>query len=445
MKTRQRLQSDRSITLKYRVPLRGGAVIPLVAISLVVILACAALSVDAGNLYRERRNTQIAADAAAEAAAMELYASNGNDTDAAETAALTLAQAHGYDAEAVTVNMPPAAGAFAGKHGYVEVIVNANPPRFFSGISSNSALVVTSRAVAAGTYIPTKASVLILEPKKNNALKFKGSSSILEVGGDIIVNSKAKKAVNIKKKSQVKAEHVLVTGGLSKNSRRSITGEVKTGVMPTPDPFEYLPPPPKSTSMDASHFRTTVAGKDVYNLVPGTYKSLKFDKNDEVRMSPGTYYVNGGGFEIKGDATVQASGVMIYNEGKRGFKISTKGNVQISPPTSGTYQGISLFQESLKKTKVEFAKQSQINISGILYAPNSEVKFKKSDMTIDDGDDEDWEEESDEPMEEDVGPVETTGIGAAIVAKKLSVGSKTKLIITGSNIPAKRPILTVVE
>ena len=241
MKTRQRLQSDRSITLKYPAPPRGGAVIPLVAISLVVILACAALSVDAGNLYRERRNSQIAADAAAEAAAMELYASNGNDTDAAETAALTLAQAHGYDAEAVTVNMPPAAGAFAGKHGYVEVIVNANPPRFFSGISSNSALAVTSRAVAAGTYIPTKASVLILETKKNNALKFKGSSSIMEVGGDIIVNSKAKKAVDIKKKSQVKAEHVLVTGGLSKNSRRSITGEVKTGVAPTPDPFEYLP------------------------------------------------------------------------------------------------------------------------------------------------------------------------------------------------------------
>ena len=73
------------------------------------------------------------------------------------------------------------------------------------------------------------------------------------------------------------------------------------------------------------------------------------------------------------------------------------------------------------------------------------MKFKKSDMTIDDGDDDDWEEEADEPMEEDVGPVETTGIGAAIVAKKLSVGSKTKLIITGSNIPAKRPILSIVE
>ncbi len=53
---------------------RCGAIIPFVAIALVAVLGLAALSIDGGNMYRERRNTQVAADAAADAAAMELLA-----------------------------------------------------------------------------------------------------------------------------------------------------------------------------------------------------------------------------------------------------------------------------------------------------------------------------------------------------------------------------------
>ena len=58
---------------------RRGAVIPLVAVLMVVLLGLAALSVDGGNLYVERRNTQVAADASADAAAIELLASFSTD------------------------------------------------------------------------------------------------------------------------------------------------------------------------------------------------------------------------------------------------------------------------------------------------------------------------------------------------------------------------------
>ena len=163
---------------------RRGTVVPLVAISMVVILSLAALSVDGGNLYRERRNTQIAADSAAEAAAIELLASfstaGGLDTNGkAKTAALSLAAAHGYSGSHVIVNIPPLSGFFAAKKGYVEVLINTNPPRFFSKIFGDKELSVYGRSVAAGTLIPTKASVLVLDPKKKNALKLKGKGSSL--------------------------------------------------------------------------------------------------------------------------------------------------------------------------------------------------------------------------------------------------------------------------
>ncbi len=266
------------------------------------------------------------------------------------------------------------------------------------------------------------------------------------VGGDIIVNSKNKKAVEVNKQAQVKADHVIVTGGLGKSSKRNIDAEVQTGIAPTADPWESLAAPPKGPTLDATDYKTVVGKNDTYTWNPGTYKELKFDKTEQVTMKPGVYYVDGGGFELKGDATLNASGVMIYNTGKRGFKVTTKGNVTISPPTSGAYKGISLFQDPTKKSKVEFSKQNHLDISGIVYAPRSEVKFKKSDVDITGGDDDDdWELEDDEPMEEDGEASEVNSISAAIVAGKLSIDKKTSLAIMGTDISAYRPILGVVE
>ncbi len=434
---------------------RQGTVVPLVAISLVAIIGLAALSVDGGNLYRERRNTQTAADAAADSAAIELLASfstsGGLDSNGkAQAAARSLAAAHGYSNSNVVVNIPPASGSYAGKKGYAEVLIETNPPQFFSRIFSDKALSVYSRSVAAGTLIPTKASVLVLDPKKKKSLKLKGKGSSLTVGGDIIVNSNNKKAMDVEKKAQIKADHVLVTGGMGKSSRRNIDGETKTGVAPTPDPWDSLPAPPKGLVRDVNDYKKVFGNNESYHLSPGTYKELKFDKTDQVVMEPGTYYIDGGGFELKGDSTLNASGVTIYNNGKRGFKVSTKGNVTISPPSTGIYKGISLFQDSIQKTKVEFKKQFHLNISGIIYAPNSEVKFKKSNINIGSGDDDDWEKEEEDEDEEEATeqgfePSETSTISAAVVARKLSVDKNTSVTIMGTDVSAFRPFLGVVE
>lgn len=428
---------------------RRGAIVPLVAIMLVGILGLAALSVDAGNLYRERRNTQTAADAAADAAAIELLNKyvlfRGLDGDGeARSAALALAAAHGYEADDVTINIPPKTGPFTRQRGYVEVIIKTHPPRFFSAIFSDSEQIVSSRAVAAGTMISTKASVLILDPKAKNSLRLKSRSSSLQVGGDIIVNSNNKRAVNVNKKGQVIADHMLVTGGLAKNSKRNIDADVKTGVAPTADPWAGLPRPTQGPTLDSDDFRNSVNGTDVYELQPGTYKELKFSKNDIVRMAPGVYHVADGSVELKGQASLQANEVTIYNAGKRGFKFATQGEVRITPPKSGIYKGISLFQDSIKKTKVEFKKQSSLRISGIVYAPNSVVQFMRSDLDLGADEDEDWELD-DEPMEPDYGSSEAASIDAAIVAGKLSISNNTHVTIKGQDIGAVRPLLGVVE
>lgn len=434
---------------------RRGTIIVLVAVTLTLLISIAALSVDCGYLYQNRRKLQTSADAAAEAGAIELFTkydlNRGADRDGeARASALSNAMAHGYGGpkpdSTVTINIPPLSGAFAGEAGYVEAIITAKMPPSFSSIFGRTELIVTARSVAGGTMIPSKAGLLILDPRRKDSLQLKSKSSSLEVGGDIIVNSTDKRAVKVGKKSQVKADHVLVTGGIDRKSKQYIEAEVRTGVPPTPDPWATLAPPSKGTGRDSNTYKSTTGSQTRYDLQPGTYNSLRFDQNEIITMAPGTYYIDGGGFELKGSTTLTANGVTIFNTGKKGVKLNTSGNVTISPPTSGPYSGISLFQDRTNKAKVEF-RRTDLNISGIVYAPTAQVKFNDTDGEFDSAssDDDDDLEADDYLMEEDTSTAITGSINAAIVARKLSIGKRSTIRILGTDINSYRPLLGVVE
>lgn len=445
-----------------RTPSRRGAVMVLLAVVLTAILSVAALSVDAGRMYQERRNVQAAADAAADAASQELFAKYtknvGVDADGeARATALAIAQAHGFgnsSASTVTVNIPPVSGAYAGDAGFVEVLIESRLPRTFSHVFASSSLRVQARAVGAGTMVAGKASALVLEPKKKEPLKLKGKSSSFDVAGKVIVNSNNKKAVKVSKKSQLVAEQLLVTGQIPKKSRPWIDADISTGVPPTPDPYASLPAPAKDKKvLDAKSFRSTVNKQEVYNLQPGTYKELKFDKNDKVRMAPGVYFVEKQ-VKFRDQSSLEALGVMIYNA-KSSFKLETTGSVRLTPPTSGTYEGISIFQAREKKSKVEFKKNGNYEISGVIYAPNGEVKFKKTEIELggyesydEDDDDEEWDDEDwpDEEQEDDEAEAaEHIVYGASVVARKLSIGKRSHVTLLGVNINMQQPLVGLVE
>src|SRR4051812_46865810 len=106
---------------------RPGAVVFWVLICLSVLIGVVALSLDGGRMMDERRHAQVAADAAALSAAIELYnnynADQGTDPqNVARNAALQSAVSNGYgndgQSSVVTVNVPPTAGAFKDQPGY---------------------------------------------------------------------------------------------------------------------------------------------------------------------------------------------------------------------------------------------------------------------------------------------------------------------------------------
>src|SRR5262245_10620409 len=163
-------------------PTRRGAVAVMVAVCLTILMAVLALAIDGGNLLDAQRQCQAGADAAALAAACQLYANYATDqgkdpSGAANNAAIAMANINGYNNDGVTnkvyVNIPPKYDQtpwsnwtyqpYKGLDSYVEVIIEFHEKRGFSSLLGSSDLIVRTRAVARGAWTVPHAGVLLLQ------------------------------------------------------------------------------------------------------------------------------------------------------------------------------------------------------------------------------------------------------------------------------------------
>src|SRR5258706_10185561 len=106
----------------------------MVAVCLNMMLGFVAVAIDGGLLQDTNRRAQSAADAAAFAAAEDLFwnfrTQNGSDPLAtAKQKAIDLTVQNGFPTP--TVNIPPLSGPFTGKPRSVEAILSKNEKRSF--------------------------------------------------------------------------------------------------------------------------------------------------------------------------------------------------------------------------------------------------------------------------------------------------------------------------
>jgi Putative Flp pilus-assembly TadE/G-like len=378
---------------------RRAMVTVVVAVSLIALIGVAALALDAGLLMDNRRRCQAGVDAAALAAASQLFTSftaiTANSPDPggkAATAAQTVASSNGYANDGttsiVTVNIPPKSGPFTGKLQYAEVIITYNQPRYFAAIWSSQTTPVVARAVARGFWGPTGNGIIILDPTTSDALNDTGGGSIAVTGGAaIVVDSNAATAARVTNNGSVTAAQINVTGGTS----GTFNGTVTTGVLPAPDPLAYLPAPsvPQSGTITKTHLK---GGGDKYVLTPGTFTSLpNFTSGDVVILQQasansagGIYYLEGSGFTSNGASVTMdpntSGGVMLYNaptngSNSQGISIagSASGTVNLSGLTSGIYAGILLWQDRTSNVNMSVTGNGNFSLSGTFYAADANL------------------------------------------------------------------------
>ena len=228
---------------------RRGMVTAQVAMSMGVLMAVLALVTDGGILLVERRHAQATADAAALAAASDLYvnwnANQGLDpSGTANASALGVASANGYSnngtTSTVTVTIPQA--------GYAQVSVTYYVSRGFSGVFGSGAIPVSARAVAAVVQSP---AILLLSPTASPSLSASGNGSLAVSGGSVTVDSSASNAVAASGNAALTAPQLIIAGNDTTSQNGQITtnptsNNIQTGASQVPNPLSSLPAPTTS-------------------------------------------------------------------------------------------------------------------------------------------------------------------------------------------------------
>jgi Flp pilus assembly protein TadG len=371
---------------------RRGAIVVLIAVCLTVILAFVAIAVDGGGLLERRRQAQAVADAAALAAAENLFvnypANKGVDSGGtAQTYALAIAAANGFNNDGTrsivsvrtypqTYSGGPNQGATLPK-GYVEVAVQYNQPRFFSAVIGSGDIAVPARAVARGEWKPAMVGIHVLDLHQKGSFNVTGESMTNVTGGAaIIVNSDDPQAA-ITNGGTVIADNMRVTGGTnSTGGKGGFFGDVETGTEPQPDPLRGIRQPLKTdyavASQGPKHF-----SNGNHTLSPGVYNGgITISGKASVTMLPGIYYIAGGGFKFSGQGSLTANGVMIYNDPKQpsddiSITGSGGGSVTMTPPASGLYKGMTLFQNRSATNTMTVSGNGGFYVTGTFYAANA--------------------------------------------------------------------------
>src|SRR5262249_34884437 len=162
-----------------------------------------------------------------------------------------------------------------------------------------------------------------------------------------IVDSNSPSAVTITGGGLISATELDVTG-VPGVLGSGFVGTVNSGVPPTPDPLAYLPQPDPSTMMVQDQNGFHISNTDTVTINPGVYRrGITVSGQTSLTMNPGIYYMDGGGFSFSGGGNLTANGVMIFNAPKSNSDVITiggSGTIILTPPTTGMYAGITLFQ-----------------------------------------------------------------------------------------------------
>jgi hypothetical protein len=111
-------------------------------------------------------------------------------------------------------------------------------------------------------------------------------------------------------------------------------------------------------------------------LQPGAYLGgININSGVSVTLAAGTYYLNG---SINDGGTITGtSGVTIYfNSGS--LTMNSGSTAQLVAPTSGTYAGILIYQNSSDSTSMILDGNSTSKWQGAIYAPDAQLTFNST-------------------------------------------------------------------
>lgn len=360
----------------------SGQALAVVVLSLTMLLGFVGLAVDMGSLLHNKRELQVAADAAAVAGAM--HANYPDLVAAAKNASAANGFTDGSNNVTVTINTPPTAGNYASQTGYVEAIVQQNEPTIFMGLFKHGTMPVLARAVAVNKSSVNGGCIYTLGATGSD-FTVSGSAQIQSTQCGLIIDSNSKTALSMSGSATLDFASIGIVGNYSQSGSGSISPTPSTGIIPYSDPLSFIPQYTCSTNSCTSDGGITnvscssqlkVSGSKATTLSPGCYKGLSISGSGNITLNPGIYIFNGAA-SVSGSVTLTGTGVTIY---MAAGDLSISGSVtsNLSAPTSGAFNGILFAQSPSDNSTASISGSASSNLQGIIYFPAAELDLSGS-------------------------------------------------------------------
>lgn len=381
-----------------------GQAIYLIVFGIVALIGSAALAIDGGRIYLDRREVQNTADSAVLAAALTDCTSSGDLLIKARA----IAAANGYDHNdpdvSVDVYHPPVSGPYTGDSDYYEVVIQTFTETGLAQLVKQGSFPVEARAVAlceegtGGSQAVGEGNALIsLKTSGSEGLKSSSNGDVIVHNGGIHVNSSDSKAIKVSSNGDVIADVITVVGGYKHSGNGEISPTPITGVSVMDDPLASLAPPTNPYSGSCVNY--SLSGNNNDTIGPGLYCNIALSGNGDLYLESGTYVIDGGTFKLSGngDITASSSGVQlilinganlqisgngdctlkesfVYIE-SGSYKLSGNGDMTIDAPSSGEWAGMALFMDQNNSSEVKLSGNGDIKVEGTMYGASAHFEL----------------------------------------------------------------------
>lgn len=255
---------------------------------------------------------------------------------------------------------------------YISLTSSISRPSFIASAASWQATRSASVKIAPGA----PACVLALDPSAGAAVNLQGSTNVALNGCVIAANSNASNAISRGGSALLSAACVSTVGSTS-----GITAPNATLACDAPltnqyasfDPLADVVPPAYGLCQPIPN------GKSI-TLSPGTYCDKTI--SGKITLNPGTYVMRNVTIKPGGNGSLTGQGVTIFLMEGSQLYINANEVVNLSPPSTGPYAGITIFQGHGNTSALTINGGSGSVVSGFIYAPDAAITYAgNSDMS----------------------------------------------------------------
>lgn len=352
--------------------LQRGQSMVVFAMTSLILIGVVGLTVNTGWGTIQRETAQSTADAVALGIAYGF--NNGDNLNVATNDyAGPIMQANGLPMSDLTTKMVTTATSVE-----IQATVSIGVTSFFSAAFGNKTF--TSGATAEAPL--TIQCGLCIDGTMTDNLSATGNPSIDVTGTNIYTAGN----LSVGGSAQVSADNVFVSGSTTVSG--TVIPSPPIAVPPFPNPVAE-PPAPDCNTLTAEGVNDCPSVQSAGNpMSPGVYNNITLNGSaGDVTMQPGIYVITGN-MKVSSSTSLTGSGVMLYftcssfpnpcppNSTGGSLTIEGGGTINLTPPTSGPYQGLLIYQDPNNNSPLYLTGGGELSLTGTIYAPSATLQLQ---------------------------------------------------------------------